>query len=461
MPRYEVRPLNLFADYMAGRDAAQQERVSLQQNQLRDQQIQRGQRLNALAADPNATPEQYVRAGDAQTGAALSGVQDKAQAEKQQAISELGMLAQKTLALPPEQRKAFTRQAMQAYGDHFKALGIDVTQGLSQLDQTPDAQFEQNLKNMAQFAPAPKQTTVAAGATLGTTDASGKFTPSYTAPNPGQEETARHNRAMEKAANDRISLGANSLSGGGLDLAAQDYLTSRKLTGNAAMRAKILARASEMAAESGDNAQSALIKSYAFQANQTAQKETLKQFTAGKKGDTVRSLNVAVQHLDQLDQLGKALGNGDLQMLNKLGNAWSKSTGKPAPNTFEGVKKIVTDEVVKAVIGAGGGVADREEAASTISSAQSSSQLSDMIANYKGLMAGQLNGLRQQYKEGTNRDDFERFLLPVTKAELENHAEGGSPAAAPTKRAPPEAISYLQQHPELKEQFKAKYGYLP
>ena len=31
----------------------------------------------------------------------------------------------------------------------------------------------------------------------------------------------------------------------------------------------------------------------------------------------------------------------------------------------------------------------------------------------------------------------------------------------PTNKAPQAAIDYLKGHPELKEQFKAKYGYLP
>ena len=58
--------------------------------------------------------------------------------------------------------------------------------------------------------------------------------------------------------------------------------------------------------------------------------------------------------------------------------------------------------------------------------------------------------------------------LAQKKAARETAIEGMIGAAGPAykapakaNRAPPEAEAYLQQHPELRDQFKAKYGYLP
>jgi hypothetical protein len=148
-------------------------------------------------------------------------------------------------------------------------------------------------------------------------------------------------------------------------------------------------------------------------------------FATGKNGNTVRSLNVAVQHLDQLGQLSQALGNGDIQAVNRIGQFIGQQTGRPAPTNFNAAKQLVGDEIVKAIVGAGGGVGDREEAARNISAASSPQQLAGVIQTYKGLMAGQLSGLHQQYQKSTGLNDFEDYLAPETRAQLEMHGAGG------------------------------------
>lgn len=156
----------------------------------------------------------------------------------------------------------------------------------------------------------------------------------------------------------------------------------------------------------------------------------IKQFTSGKNGNTIRSLNVAVQHLDQLGKLADALNNGDVPLFNKVAIAYQKQTGSAAPSNFDAAKKVVADEIVKAIVGSGGGVADREEAARSINSASSPEQLAGVIQTYQGLMTGQLNGIREQYKAATGRDNFESLLLPETRAKLEAHS------APPASTAP-------------------------
>lgn len=156
----------------------------------------------------------------------------------------------------------------------------------------------------------------------------------------------------------------------------------------------------------------------------------LKQFTSGKNGNTIRSLNVAVQHLDQLSTLADALDSGDVPLFNKVAVAYKQQTGNAAPSNFNAAKKVVADEIVKAIVGSGGGVADREEAANSINAAQSPAQLKGVIQTYQGLMTGQLNGIREQYKSATGRDNFETLLLPETRAKLEAHS------AQPTQQAP-------------------------
>jgi len=185
-------------------------------------------------------------------------------------------------------------------------------------------------------------------------------------------------------------------------------------------------------------------------------KKASMDFTTGKAGNTVRSLNVAVQHLNTLDGLADALNNGNVQVMNRIGNAFNTQFGGTAQTNFEAAKKIVADEVVKAIVGSGGGVADREEAARTISAASSPAQLKGVIQQYKDLMGGQLEGLRQQYKASTGKEDFDqKFLMDATRKELENKAPPGKTSA------PAAAVNFLLSHPEAKDDFKAKYGYLP
>lgn len=148
------------------------------------------------------------------------------------------------------------------------------------------------------------------------------------------------------------------------------------------------------------------------------QVKAMKDFATGKNGNTVRSLNVAIDHLDTLSGLADAMHNGNLQAVNKVGNYIATQTGGAAPTNFAAAKKLVADEIVKAIVGSGGGVADRQEAAHAIDAANSPAQLQGVIQTYQKLMSGQLGGLRQQYEQSSGRKDFDRFLSEGAKKKL-------------------------------------------
>jgi hypothetical protein len=191
-------------------------------------------------------------------------------------------------------------------------------------------------------------------------------------------------------------------------------------------RTKILNRAAELAAgvDGTDQRQNQL--------NVKNQQRAMQDFTSGKLGSSVRSFNVGISHLDTLGQLADALGNKDTQSINRIGNYFATQTGNPAPTNFNAAKKIVGDEIVKAIVGAGGGVHDREEAAKVIDAANSPAQLKGAINTYKELMIGQLGGLEKQYNASTGRTDFDRFLSPqaqVLRAKHGGVAQQTTPAA--------------------------------
>jgi hypothetical protein len=153
-----------------------------------------------------------------------------------------------------------------------------------------------------------------------------------------------------------------------------------------------------------------------------------KDFATGKQGNSVRSFNVSLTHLDTLDKLADALHNKDTQAINKVGNFFASQTGGEAPTNFDAAKKIVADEIVKAIVGSGGGVADREEAARVIDKANSPAQLKGVIKTYKELMRGQLHGLEGQYKATTGRDDFDKYLSPEARAQSHGAATAATAA---------------------------------
>lgn len=166
--------------------------------------------------------------------------------------------------------------------------------------------------------------------------------------------------------------------------------------------------------------------------NMSARIAAIKAFNTGIEGRSARSLNTVMYHLDTLDQAGQALNNGDIRLFNSIGNKINKELGVAAPTDFDATKKIVSSEIIKAITGAGGALADREEAQKTLDAANSPAQLAGVIKQYKELFAGQLIGLENSYVASTNRpaSEFRTRLDPRTKKLL-------PPLEAPAPAAPP------------------------
>lgn len=169
--------------------------------------------------------------------------------------------------------------------------------------------------------------------------------------------------------------------------------------------------------------------------NRAAEQQTLKSFSGGIEGRSVRSMNTATDHLFTLEEASQALNNGNIRLFNSLSNKIQKEIGVAAPTTFDAVKKIVAGEIVKATTGSAGALGDREEVQESILSANSPAQLLDAIDKYKKLMAGQLQSLELQFISGTNRGskEFRSKLSPRTQTLL--------PPAVDTNEASPTQLN--------------------
>jgi hypothetical protein len=164
------------------------------------------------------------------------------------------------------------------------------------------------------------------------------------------------------------------------------------------------------------------------------------RFHSGPLGNPVRSFNVLVQHLDVLRQLNTALANNDMTTVNQASNFLTTKFGSPQVTNFNAAKRLVADEIIKAVTGAAGALGDRDDAASQIDAAQSPAQLAGVVETYQRLAAGQLDSLGLQYKAATGLDDFDSMLSPETEAIIQK-IQPILPANTPTAAAAPAAAT--------------------
>lgn len=149
----------------------------------------------------------------------------------------------------------------------------------------------------------------------------------------------------------------------------------------------------------------------------TSKRAAATAFTTGKEGNALRSFAVGLDHLDQLGQLTDALNNGNYPLVNKLGNVVAQQTGNPAPTNFDAAKIVVSKEVIKAIVGGGGGVSEREEVAHILDAAKSPAQLKGAIQTITGLMRAQHDALLTQRRAAG---------LPDSTAPDYSHGGGGA-----------------------------------
>lgn len=169
-----------------------------------------------------------------------------------------------------------------------------------------------------------------------------------------------------------------------------------------------------------------------FQATQFAARQSgARAFATGRQSDTVRSMNVAIDHLAIADDLGRALENNDTRRINQLSNFIQTEMGYEGPVDFNTAKLIVADEVAKAVIGGVGSMTDRQSLQAQLDASNSPQQLAGVSRTLKRLMAGQLGGLRRQYEAATGRtaEDFDKLLSAQARSELEGYTQGQHPQA--------------------------------
>lgn len=420
-------PINVMAKGLALKNAQQE-------NQMRAFQMQQQQadlaRQNALRASLQGvditSPEgltaarnAYVNAGDIKgyhelaTGqAALEKAQREAAASKLKLVSDKVDLGIKFLSGATDQPTYDA--ARKAMSDN----GIDVSQMPPQFD--PAYKQSELMKGIAAKDQLALHFADLGGSVQPVSNLTG-------APvGPGLKKTLS---PADRARETRESGDSVEMSPEQIDYYANLYNQTQTLPslgmGAAPLRQKILSRAAQIGMADGASPAEGAANVVANAQTRAAEKKTLTAFTSGVEARRVTANNTAVNHLATMETLADGLANSDIRIFNSAKNVFAKATGQAAPASFDAAKQLVAAEVIKAVVNNGGGVKEREEAASQFARANSPEQLKAVIQTYKELLGGQLSSLQQQYETGAGRKDFDTKLSPRTRELL----SAGTPAA--------------------------------
>ena len=159
-------------------------------------------------------------------------------------------------------------------------------------------------------------------------------------------------------------------------------------------------------------------------------------FVKGPVADSITAANTAINHMDTLAKYGADLNNSDVRIANAAKQGITAALGGSAPTSFDALRHIVGQEVVKAVVANGGTMKEREEAASAFNRANSPAQLTDVIKGYQEILGGRLVNTKLRYENDTGLKDFDAKLAPATRKAISGGAATPAAAATTPKAAP-------------------------
>lgn len=124
--------------------------------------------------------------------------------------------------------------------------------------------------------------------------------------------------------------------------------------------------------------------------------------TSGKGGASLTAYRTAYDHLDLLSEAANALQNGDVQILNRLGNDFKQQFGSAAPTNFDAIKTMLAGEIGN--VAKTTGATDQEIAAirDELNRAQSPEQIQGVIQSNQDLMDQKGAEMLKQYQGGMN-----------------------------------------------------------
>lgn len=202
--------------------------------------------------------------------------------------------------------------------------------------------------------------------------------------------------------------------------------------------------------------------------NSGARIKVRNEFNAGGPNSPAASItagNTAIQHLGHLSDEAEKLGNADSgipgnNLYNTAKNAIAVSAGGGVPVTnFDSIRNKYIEEATKFYRGTGGNEADLQRDIASLNSAQSPSQLRDVIKTQADLMQSKVNALQERWKHGMGPlvDEFP-IIHPESQSAIDRINQrqlGKQPAktegetAAPAAAAAPKSVSSKAEYDAL------------
>lgn len=192
-------------------------------------------------------------------------------------------------------------------------------------------------------------------------------------------------------------------------------------------RAAILNEAARRKAAEGVSGTDQRIAQLGAKGEAQAKAASLRAYSAaGKEGQAIQAANTGLNHLETVEQLALAQKNGQTQLFNSLANKLAAATGQPAPTNLAAAITMVSPEVSKAVIGAAGGQAEREEFARNFNPNGSPEQALQGIGVIKELMGGRMTEAQRTYERTTGKKDFRQTMLSPAAQRVLDKAHGAA-----------------------------------
>lgn len=217
--------------------------------------------------------------------------------------------------------------------------------------------------------------------------------------------------------------------------------------------------------------------------NYNGRAQTRKAFTSGQPAQAVTAMNTALGHAERLTNSFDALNNfgGIATPLNAPVNAIKGAFGSPTVTAADEDVDALAAEGRKVFANTGGGsLTELENWQKNFPRNGSPAQQHAAVGEFVNLLDSRLSSLADQYNRGMGTTQQPMQLLePHAQAVYEkltgnipsnatgyqtgtqgkpNAGNSPSPAAAAPISPPEGAIKYLQLHPEVADQFNAKYG---
>lgn len=161
--------------------------------------------------------------------------------------------------------------------------------------------------------------------------------------------------------------------------------------------------------------------------------ELRKNYTVGTRAPEINAINTALGHVGVLNDAIDALKNGDMQQLNRVGNAIGVQIGQSPVTTFQTIVHRVGPEITKAYVGAGGGESERGTTEADFSPNLSPEQLRSNVKITADLLRSKISSLENQWEQNKApgmKSFQDQFIMPAAKATLQKVSPQGGGGGA-------------------------------